>query len=74
MSKKTEVLRRLRTALAKGPCELRGLGRPDAAFVLEAKIRKADAAYQRLVSRVGEAAAEGYLNRKLAERGWCDRV
>jgi hypothetical protein len=74
MSMKPKVFERLRAALAKGPDELRELGQPDCAFVLEAKIRRADAAVARLVAKMGKAEAEAYLNAKLEERGWGERV
>jgi len=74
MSKKRKVFERLRRELAKGPAELRSLGRPDAAFALSAKIKKVDAAVARLVARMGEAEAEAYLNAELVKRGWHNRV
>jgi hypothetical protein len=68
------VLERVRAALAEGPAELRGLGHPDWAFVLEAKLKRVDVAIARLVVALGEEAAMAYLNAKLTERGWADRV
>jgi hypothetical protein len=50
------------------------LGRPDLAFTVTCKIKRADAAVARLVAKMGKAEAEAYVNAKLTERGWGDRV